>query len=73
MGKIKAILFQNELGVIRKCWRWGMENGLIPLSPKLLFHGENLITDDKVFRDTCEANDLERIFFLKILVFKRQK
>ena len=73
MRKPKAITIQNEMGVIRKCWRWGMENGLIPFSPKLLFHGENLITDDKVCRDTCEANELERIFFLKIHVFKRQK
>ena len=41
MRKTKAITIQNEMGVIRECWRWGMENGLIPFSPKLLFHGEN--------------------------------
>ena len=57
MGKPKAITIQNEMGVIRECWRWGMENGLIPFSPKLPFHGENLITDDKVRRDTWEANE----------------
>ena len=34
-----------------------MENGLIPFAPKLPFHGENLITDDKVRRDTWEAHE----------------
>ena len=56
-SKPKAITIQNEMGIIRECWRWGMENGLIPFSPKLPFHGENLITDDKVRRDTWEANE----------------
>ncbi len=57
MGKPKAVTIQNEMGVIRECWKWGMENGLIPFAPKLPFHGENLITDDKVRRDTWETHE----------------
>ena len=48
----KAITIQNEMGMIRECWKWGMENSLIVFSPKLPFHDENLITDDKVRRET---------------------
>ena len=55
--KPKAITIQNEMGIIRECWKWGMENGLIPFSPKLPFHDENLITDDRVRRDTWEASE----------------
>ena len=57
MGKPKAITIQNEMGVIRECWKWAMDNSLIPFSPKLPFHQENLITDDKVRRETWEANE----------------
>ena len=48
----KAITIQNEMGMIRECWKWAMENSLIAFTPKLPFHDENLITDDKVRRDT---------------------
>ena len=34
-----------------------MENSLIPFLPKLPFHQENLITDDKVRRDTWEPKE----------------
>ena len=51
----KAITIQNEMGMIRECWKWAMENSLIAFTPKLPFHDENLITDDKVRRDTWEA------------------
>lgn len=54
-GKPKATTIQNEMGIIRECWRWAMENSFIPLTPKLPFHDENLITDDKARRDTWEA------------------
>ena len=57
MGKPKAITIQNEMGMIRELWKWGMTNTLIPFSPKLPFHEENLITDDKVRRDTWEASE----------------
>ena len=57
MGMPKAVTIQNEMGVIRECWRWGMDNGYIPLHPKLPFHDENLISDDKMRRDTWEANE----------------
>jgi len=53
----KAITIQNEMGIIRECWKWGMENALIPFSPKLPFQNENLITDDKVRRDTWEPHE----------------
>ena len=33
----KAITIQNEMGMIRECWKWGMENALLPFSPKLPF------------------------------------
>ena len=46
------------MGIIREIWKWGMENGfIIFFTPKLPFHGENLITDDKVRRDTWEAHE----------------
>ena len=57
MGKPKAITIQNEMGMIREVWKWGMTNTLIPFSPKLPFHNENLITDDRVRRDTWEASE----------------
>ena len=57
LGKPKAVTNQNEMGIIREIWKWGMENGFITFSPKLPFHGENLITDDKVRRDTWEAHE----------------
>lgn len=53
----KAITIQNEMGMIRECWKWGMENALLPFSPKLPFQNENLITDDKVRRDTWEPHE----------------
>jgi integrase len=34
-----------------------MENGYVPFSPKLPFQNENLITDDKVKRETWEAHE----------------
>jgi len=37
----KAITIQNEMGMIRECWKWGMENALLPFSPKLPFQNEN--------------------------------
>ena len=57
MGTPKAITIQNEMGVIRELWKYGMDNGYIPLHPKLPFHDENLIGDDKMARDTWEANE----------------
>ena len=56
-GRPKAITIQNEMGMIRECWKWAMEHSLIPFLPRLPFHQENLITDDKVRRDTWEANE----------------
>ena len=43
--------------MIKEIWKWGMVNGFIPFSPQLPFHEENLITDDKVRRDTWEAHE----------------
>ena len=57
MGDPKYITLQNEMGLIRECWNWGIEEGDIPFTPKLPFHKENLITDDKIKRDTWEANE----------------
>ena len=57
MGDPKAITIQNEMGLIRECWGWAMEEGHIPFTPKKPFHNENLITDDKVSRDTWEGNE----------------
>ena len=57
MGKPKSITIQNEMGMIREIWRWGMENSYIPNTPKLPFHDENLIGDDKVRRDTWEPSE----------------
>jgi len=54
-GKPKAVTIQNEMGMIREFWKWAMEHSFIPFSPKLPFQDENLITDDKVSRDTWEA------------------
>ncbi|QNI43860.1 phage integrase family protein [Synechococcus sp. WH 8101] len=56
-GRPKAITLQNEMGMIRECWKWGMENSHLPLSPKLPFQDENLVTDDKVRRDTWEPDE----------------
>ena len=53
----KVISIQNEMGMIRECWKWAMENGYVPFSPKLPFQNENLITDDKVKRETWEAHE----------------
>ena len=57
MGTPKAITIQNEMGLIRECWKWGMEEGYIPFTPKMPFHNENLITDDRVIRDTWESHE----------------
>ena len=43
--------------MIRECWKWAMENGYVPFSPKLPFQNENLITDYKVKRETWEAHE----------------
>ena len=56
-GAPKADTLLNEMGHIRECWKWAMENSLIAFTPKLPFHDENLITDDKVRRDTWEAKE----------------
>ena len=56
-GKPKAITLQNEMGMIRECWNWGMENSHLPFSPKLPFQDEDLVTDDKVKRDTWEPDE----------------
>ena len=57
MGTPKAITIQNEMGLIRECWKWAMEEGFIPVSLKLPFHNENLIGDDKIARDTWEGSE----------------
>jgi len=56
-GKPKASTIQNEMGVIRECWKWGMRQQLIPFSPQLPFQNENLVTDDKVRRETWEPHE----------------
>jgi len=56
-GKPKASTVQNEMGVIRECWKWGMRQQLIPFSPQLPFQNENLVTDDKVRRETWEPHE----------------
>ena len=35
----KAITIQNEMGMIRECWKWAMENSLIAFTPKLPLPG----------------------------------
>ena len=57
MGTPNAITIQNEMGMIRELWRWGIEEGYIPFTPKLPFQGVNLIPDDKFRRDTWESNE----------------
>ena len=56
-GRPKAVTVQNEMGILRECWKWGMENSLIPFSPKLPFQDENLVTDDKMRRDTWDPEE----------------
>ena len=56
MGTPTAITIQNEMGMIRELWRWGIEEGYIPFTPKLPFQ-VNLIPDDKFRRDTWESNE----------------
>tara|TARA_Y100000592_G_scaffold101081_1_gene185253 strand:+ start:1088 stop:2479 length:1392 start_codon:yes stop_codon:yes gene_type:complete len=56
-GAPKADTLLNEMGHIRECWKWAMEQGLIPHSPVLPFHDENLATDDKVRRETWELQE----------------
>ena len=56
-GKPKADTIQNEMGNIRECWKWGMENSFVPFSPKLPFHDENLVHNDKKRRDTWEPHE----------------
>ena len=51
-GKPKTITLQNEMGMIKECWNWGIKNQHLPFSPKLPFEDENLKTDDKMRRDT---------------------
>ena len=57
MGKPKAITVKNEKGMIREIWNWAMKEQYIPISTKLPFEGENLKADDKVRRDTWEAQE----------------
>jgi len=57
VGRPTAITIQNEMGMIRELWRFGIDEGYIPFTPKLPFHQVNLIPDDKVRRDTWEANE----------------
>ena len=57
MGRPKSVTIQNEMGLIRECWKWGMVEGYIPTSLKLPFHDEDLISDDKVSRDTWNLNE----------------
>ena len=57
MGKPKAITVKNEKGMIREIWNWAMKEQYIPHQPKLPFEGENLKADDKVRRDTWEAQE----------------
>lgn len=56
-GVPKADTLLNEMGNIKECWKWAMEQGLIPHSPVLPFNDENLATDDKVRRDTWELQE----------------
>jgi len=56
-GAPKADTLLNEMGHIRECWKWGMEQGHIPFAPVLPFHDENLVTDDKVRRETWELDE----------------
>ena len=42
-GRPTAITIQNEMGMIRECWKWAMENGYVPFSPKLPFQNKNLV------------------------------
>lgn len=56
-GKPKSITMQNEMGMIRECWRWGIENSYLPNTPKLPFHDENLIPDETCRRDTWEPHE----------------
>lgn len=56
-GAPKADTLLNEMGHIRECWKFGMEQGLIPFAPVLPFHDENLVTDDKVRRETWELDE----------------
>ena len=56
-GKPKTITLQNEMGMIKECWNWGIKNNHLPFSPKLPFEDENLKTDDKVRRDTWHPQE----------------
>ena len=56
-GAPKADTLLNEMGHIRECWKWGMEQGHIPFAPVLPFNDENLVTDDKVRRETWEWDE----------------
>lgn len=56
-SKPKAITIQNEMGMIREFWKWAMEYSFIPFAPKLPFQNENLVTDDKVRRETWEPHE----------------
>ena len=57
MGTPKAITIQNEMGMIRELWKFGMEQSHIPYHPRLPFHDENLIPDDEMRRDTWEMSE----------------
>ena len=71
-GRPKAITVQNEMGMIRECWKWGMENGHLPFSPKLPFQNENLVTDDKVRRDTWEMDEWQ-VFARRVREWLKQQ
>ena len=57
LGNPKAVTIQNEMVMIREIWNWGMKKGLIPAKPYLPFEDEDLVSDDKVSRDTWDANE----------------
>jgi len=55
--KPKSITIQNEMGVFRECWKWGIVNSYLLNTPKLPFHNENLIPDESVRRDKWEQHE----------------
>jgi len=57
LGRPKSITMKNEKGMIREIINWAMIEGHIPHNPKKPFEGENLKADDKVRRDTWEAQE----------------
>ena len=56
-NKPKANTLRDEMGMLRECWKWGMENSHIPFSPKLPFQDENLVNDETMRRPTWEPDE----------------